>query len=222
MTYAICGSEWKSFDRIYEKARERAVIGSVKGKSVLDLGCGEGHILAKVVEATGAEGMGIDTLPRYVARCRENFPGIAFRRGDILNLEKAAIGNFDTVMMLEVIEHMEQPELYIKSAYDIAKKRVIITVPNLNRTDFTWSSAKEYEGHIQIFTANRLERMMKRLGIRNFKITPVGRYRPQFKGKWINRIVGRLLRYLNLDEMFLDEPASFNDCYTLMAVIDKR
>jgi trans-aconitate methyltransferase len=51
------------------------------GERILDLGCGTGHLTAKIVEA-GAEGTGLDSSTSMVAQARQNFPGLKFVLAD--------------------------------------------------------------------------------------------------------------------------------------------
>ncbi len=51
------------------------------GERVLDLGCGTGHLTAKIAQA-GAEAVGVDNSPDMIERARENFPELAFHLAD--------------------------------------------------------------------------------------------------------------------------------------------
>src|SRR3954451_20364333 len=51
------------------------------GQRVLDLGCGTGHLTARIAEA-GAEVIGLDSSPSMIALARQNFPKLNFRIGD--------------------------------------------------------------------------------------------------------------------------------------------
>jgi trans-aconitate methyltransferase len=64
------------------------------GERVLDVGCGTGHLTAKIGER-GAEVVGIDASAEMVRQARENYPVIEFRVGDATSFEVAAA--FDAV-----------------------------------------------------------------------------------------------------------------------------
>lgn len=51
-----------------------AVLGDVRGRAVLDAGCGEGY-LSRILAARGARVTGADLGPRLVERARQRDPG---------------------------------------------------------------------------------------------------------------------------------------------------
>jgi trans-aconitate methyltransferase len=58
------------------------------GERVLDLGCGTGHLTAKIAEC-GALVVGIDASAEMMRQARENYPGLEFRVGDATSFEEA-------------------------------------------------------------------------------------------------------------------------------------
>ncbi len=54
------------------------------GQRILDLGCGTGHLTAKIAE-TGATVIGLDSSTSMVAQARQNFPNLTFALGDARN-----------------------------------------------------------------------------------------------------------------------------------------
>ena len=51
------------------------------GERILDVGCGTGHLMAKMAEA-GAKSFGIDASPEMIAQARQNFPKLKFQLVD--------------------------------------------------------------------------------------------------------------------------------------------
>jgi len=51
------------------------------GERILDLGCGTGHLTAKIAES-GAKVTGLDSSTSMVAQARQNFPGLKFVLAD--------------------------------------------------------------------------------------------------------------------------------------------
>ncbi|HWB09634.1 MAG TPA: methyltransferase domain-containing protein [Pirellulales bacterium] len=51
------------------------------GERILDLGCGTGHLTAKIADA-GADVLGIDASSAMVEQARRNFPGVSFEVAD--------------------------------------------------------------------------------------------------------------------------------------------
>lgn len=106
------------------KALAKAVAAHTVG-SVLDLGCGYG-VLARFVKRPY---LGIDFSP-FVIRKAKQLNGInqaKFLAGDILDLPELDL--FDTVAMLEVLEHLDDPAQMIELARPLARKRVVVSVP---------------------------------------------------------------------------------------------
>jgi trans-aconitate methyltransferase len=56
------------------------------GERILDLGCGTGHLTAKLAES-GAHAMGLDSSPSMIAQARQNFPALTFALADARNFQ---------------------------------------------------------------------------------------------------------------------------------------
>lgn len=75
------------------------LVGDVRGKSVLDLGCGEGYFARRFRELGAERVVGVDISPAMIslakARERENPLGVAYICADVADL--SAVGEFDIV-----------------------------------------------------------------------------------------------------------------------------
>jgi len=93
--------------------------------SVLDIGCG----LGLAADMTGAEYHGIDFSPVAIAWAQENIrnPLATFEEGDFFDLDTSR--QYDTVVLTEVLEHVEDIGRLADIAKRIARQRIIITVP---------------------------------------------------------------------------------------------
>jgi SAM-dependent methyltransferase len=81
------------------------------GERILDLGCGTGHLAAKLA-AAGVEVVGIDSSPDMVARARQSYPGIRFDVGDARDFAFAE--PFDAVLSNAVLHWVREPERVIR------------------------------------------------------------------------------------------------------------
>src|SRR4051794_40038377 len=77
------------------------------GERVLDLGCGTGHLTARIAEA-GAAVVGIDSSPEMIAEARRLFPDIRFEVADARNF--AFDEPFDAVFSNAVLHWVKPPE----------------------------------------------------------------------------------------------------------------
>ena len=92
-----------------------AAIGALRGKRVLDVCCGPGH-LAGALAAQGA----IDFAPAMVTKARENYPDLAFREGDAAAL-RYPDGTFDHVACAFGVMHIDRPDLAIGEAFPVLR-----------------------------------------------------------------------------------------------------
>lgn len=109
-------------DRFRRLAREVSehVVGSV-----LDLGCGLGF-LAEVVPGPY---LGVDFSPFVIRKAKKQNrkPEVQFLEADIRDLPD--VGEFDTVTMLEVLEHLDDPAQAVRTAKELARRKIVVSVP---------------------------------------------------------------------------------------------
>lgn len=101
-----------------------------KGSRVLDIGCGDGACLAYLKQTKNVTELGIDISKVAVERARlRNVNARVQMLSELFSIVEPA--SYDYVIMSEVIEHVENPEEYVVTAYDLAAKQLILTVPNI-------------------------------------------------------------------------------------------
>jgi SAM-dependent methyltransferase len=96
------------------------------GHRVVDLGCGLGGY-SKVLADRGFEVRAFDVVPEYVERARELGVRADVYDGERLPLEDRSV---DTVFLLEVIEHLDDPAPLLAEARRVASGSVLVTTPN--------------------------------------------------------------------------------------------
>ena len=96
------------------------------GRSVLDLGCGLGGYSRTLAER-GFDVRALDVVPDYVERARSIGADAELYDGETIPL---ADGSVDTVMLLEVVEHLDDPARLLFEARRVARSGVLVTTPN--------------------------------------------------------------------------------------------
>ena len=111
--------------------------------SLLDIGCG-GGLLCEPMTRLGATVTGIDAAERNIATARRHAQGqslaIGYRETTAEAL--AAEGRqFDIVLALEIIEHVADIDLFLKSCGQLTKPGGLVFLSTLNRTAKAWALA---------------------------------------------------------------------------------
>ncbi|SDH83838.1 class I SAM-dependent methyltransferase [Roseospirillum parvum] len=98
--------DWSSFDSQRRRHEVMAGIGIDNGHTVLDVGCGLGHLLNFFRRAGLTVGYtGIDLVPALVARCRTSYPGTPFLVHDLLAEPWPDSEAFDWVVACGIFAH---------------------------------------------------------------------------------------------------------------------
>lgn len=98
------------------------------GMTLLDLGCGPGHLTAAAARR-GAAAIGCDLSAEMISIAGKNYPGLDFRQGDADSLEFADAA-FDRVIMNFLLLHVPDQNRVILEAKRLLKPggRLIFTV----------------------------------------------------------------------------------------------
>lgn len=115
-----------------------AVLRPLAGKRAIDVGCGAG-LLAEPLARMGAAVTGIDAAAGNIAVASAHAAaqglGIDYRCGDIADAGFAdALGLFDLVTSMEVIEHVADPHLFLSALADRLADGGMMILSTPNRT----------------------------------------------------------------------------------------
>jgi len=115
----------------------------LKGLSVLDIGCG-GGLLSEPMARLGASVTGVDASARNIAvaslHAGKQELEIDYRQGTAEALAKGD-ARFDIVLALEIVEHVADVELFLKSISRLVKPNGLLFLSTLNRTAKAWALA---------------------------------------------------------------------------------
>jgi methionine biosynthesis protein MetW len=98
------------------------------GAKVLDLGCGDGQLLADLIEYKGCDGRGIEIDDRAVLECVQR--GVAVYQGDMIEgMGFYRDGQFDVVILSQTLQQTMDPPKVIHEMLRVGR-RAIISFPN--------------------------------------------------------------------------------------------
>ncbi|MEI6149959.1 MAG: class I SAM-dependent methyltransferase [bacterium] len=123
-------------------------VGNPQGAELLDYGCGRGEFLA-MARAAGFKVSGLDIDPACVELARRVGPAGLIAPEDYL--ESLPGASVDVISSLHVLEHVENPKRLLGSMRRVARRYVLIAVPNLRafRPLRTHKQGATNEGHLQ-------------------------------------------------------------------------
>jgi SAM-dependent methyltransferase len=152
----------------------RRVAGCSVGRSLLDVGTNLGLLPVLLAElAPGTTIVGCDNRPDAVVVASDLAGAVgggrpAFILRDVLAPDFPAVGRFDTVVMVHLLEHLSEPDVPValENALRVTSSRLIVAVPYEE-------TAQVLFGHRQLFTPEKLrswgEWCVERLGGGSFK-----------------------------------------------------
>ena len=98
------------------------------GAKVLDLGCGDGQLLADLIEYRNCEGRGIEIDEAAVLECVKR--GLAVYHGDMIEgMECYRQGHFDVVILSQTLQQTMDPPHVMREMLRVGR-RAIISFPN--------------------------------------------------------------------------------------------
>ena len=153
----------------------------VSPESLLELGAGTGAVIAECARrGLAKEYWAVDYSESATEYLRDTVPGVHVVAADITSPEFSLGRHFDVVVLSHVIEHLEEPREMLDALREMDFDHCVLEVPlddlpvsrlkNLIR-----DRSENPAGHLQFFTANTFERMVRGSG---FEILDRRRYTP--------------------------------------------
>lgn len=153
----------------------KRIIGDIKFKNCLDVGCASGYMLSQIEKAfPGQRYYGVDIYDKAIKFAKQRYPGINFK---VAAADGVPFKDnfFDLVICYETIEHVEDPTLSLKDIKRILRKggTLILAMDSGNwlfrLVWFFWEKTKGrvWDGaHLHPFKSNELEQIVLKSGFK--------------------------------------------------------
>ena len=147
--------------------KNQMVIREVGEGPVLEIGCAPGTLLGRL-KTMGYDCMGIEVDPRYGYELRKNAK-CAIHFGLFPEVTKDFIGGFfGTVIALDVIEHVEDGQGFLRECNRLLKPKgtLIIQAPIILEDGAMDDNMWHYVEHVIIYSIQHLEVLLQEQGFR--------------------------------------------------------
>lgn len=132
------------------------------GRRVLDVGCGEGHLVSALAQG-GYLAEGVDITPDLAARAAAR--GVKVTVSDALEFVRKEGSRFDTFLMLDFVEHVSFSQVEAILGAIPSGGRCIIQTPNTNSI-IGHQFYLQVPGHVTPLSPFVLDKMLKRAGMK--------------------------------------------------------
>lgn len=132
------------------------------GDKILDIGCGHG-VNCMELNKRGFKCIGIEANKSHSIEAQKHIEAYHMQAEKLEFPDKS----FDTVIMLEVLEHLEDPHAALKEIVRVTRKNLVLSVPNLSplKTCVEYNVIMHHffePTHLNFFTEYMLERFLKK------------------------------------------------------------
>jgi len=174
----------ESHNYIFPKIQE--LLPNEKKLRILDAGCGNGYMAAELAKL-GHEVTGMDIAEDGISIAQRHYPDVQFYVRSIYDNLEEITQDIDVVVSTEVIEHLYDPQRFLKRAFVIIKPGgwIILTTPyhgylkNLALSIFNkWDKHHTVDwegGHIKFFSERTLSKMLESVGFSEITFNNAGR-----------------------------------------------
>ena len=128
-------SVFEAYNTVLGRYQAQACLEHARGKSLLDAPCGDGNLTSMLVPHFERV-VGVDASGVHLARAQELLPSAEFHEALLEDFQTSE--RFDTITMINVLEHVVDPVAALKHMASLLSKQgiLIVHVPNahaLNR-----------------------------------------------------------------------------------------
>jgi len=164
-------SKLKFLKKYYERIRLKHVLKEARkdSKNILDVGCSNGFFL-ELAKKKGMDIYGTEFGKKQVAYLRKHVTNNAYTS------EKELIGKvkFDIITAFDVIEHLRNPEEFIRNCSKLLKKDGLLVIMTVVLDSWTYKVFKGRvmwiaDQHLFYFTREQLAKLLKKYGLEIYK-----------------------------------------------------
>jgi 2-polyprenyl-3-methyl-5-hydroxy-6-metoxy-1,4-benzoquinol methylase len=170
-------------DREQIEAKFASILAHVERETgvgrVLDVGAGPGFLLS-AARLRGWDAVGVEPNPWAAAYARDEL-GLDVRTG---TLEEAAFepGSFDAVTLMDVVEHVPEPETMVGRAAALVRENGVVALltpdagsPVSRALGRRWPEVQRVPEHLVLFSVSGLAALARRHGLAALGWHPVGK-----------------------------------------------
>jgi glycosyltransferase involved in cell wall biosynthesis len=188
----------------YASSHTAAIAAARPGNRLLDIGCGRGYVARELV----AKGCKVTGMDQYIPAATAENSGIDFIRWNLDRTEfPVNVSAFDQIMMLDIIEHLKQPETFmdeLRFAAVCKRPEVIITTANIGFFvtrlmlffgQFNYGRKGILDAtHTRLFTFRSLKALLDQSGYNILEVRGIPAPFPKALG---NNLISRLFLRIN-------------------------
>lgn len=163
-------SEDPSVEEIKERTFAPIITASgvQAGDTLLDIGCATGVLVGQAIKA-GVRGYGIDVNEHAIKEARSEYPAGSFAEAVLADVPFPDV-TFDAVTMVDVIEHVRNPEVELRHVAERLRPggHVVVSTPRVDsvlRRLLRGAWPQYREEHLTYFSRRGLEAVMQRAGL---------------------------------------------------------
>ncbi len=157
--------EWEGREKNFKTIIKRLKKMNVQGSSLLDIGAASG-IFVKLAREEGYNAVGIEPSAQLVNEAKEKF-GVDIIKGTVEDFD--AREQFDIVSLLDLIEHVNDPESFLKKVSPQIRKGgvLVIVTPDINSFAAKLFGNRWWHyrtAHVHFFNLKSLTYLLEKLG----------------------------------------------------------
>ena len=137
--------------------KTESILKYCKGESLLEVGCAPGAFLREAT-ASGYSCVGVEPCKAHIEFIEEE-SGCPVYHGFFENID--IIGSFDTIVAMDVLEHVPEPERFIDKALSLLKDggRIILMLPAIY-DDCEFDDRQFHPEHLHLFSQEHLRKWL--------------------------------------------------------------